>query len=140
MSEQLFQVGVKALVRDDQGRVLLVRETTHQSIYWDIAGGRMEPGEQLESALLRELSEEVGVQSIAAASQLTTVLSNKQVPTNHGNVALLLVVYEVKLNDGQRISPGELGLETAWQSPTEAAKLLADKYPGQFCEQVSGLV
>ena len=54
MAEQLFQVGVKALVRDETGQILLVRETTHEQSYWDIPGGRMEPGEDLLQTLERE--------------------------------------------------------------------------------------
>lgn len=139
MSEQLFHVGVKALVRDDRGRVLLVRETTHEHTYWDIPGGHAEPGEQLEETLLRELREEVGVELATITRQLTAVMSRKRISTDQGEVALLLVVYEVELDRGQFVQPGEVGLEVDWQVPGDAAKVLADKYPIEFCEQVSTL-
>ena len=139
MAEQLFQVGVKALVRDETGRILLVRETAYEQSYWDIPGGRMEPGEDLLQTLVRELSEEIQVSGLASARQLLTVRSNKQIVTEQGTISLLLVVYEVKHNSGQKPIPGEDGLLLEWKNTAEAALLLADKYPMEFCEMIGGL-
>lgn len=139
MAEQLFQVGVKALVRDETGQILLVRETTHEQSYWDIPGGRMEPGEDLLQTLERELYEEIRVSEVSGARQLLTVRSNKQISTENGPVALLLVVYEVKLNRGAEPIPGENGLLLDWKSMAEAAMLLTDKYPPEFCRMIAGL-
>jgi len=139
MAEQLFQVGVKALVRDAEGRVLLVCETAHDYSYWDVPGGRMEPGEDLLATLTRELHEEIKVDDIDEARQFMTVLSNKQIQTESGPVALLLIIYEVKLNRGQKPIPGEEGLSLVWHNPREAASLLAEKYPEEFCRTVAVL-
>jgi ADP-ribose pyrophosphatase YjhB (NUDIX family) len=43
---------VGAVVRDDRGRVALVR--THWSDSWVVPGGRVEPGESLREAVVRE--------------------------------------------------------------------------------------
>ena len=59
-------VVVAALVRD--GRVLLVHRTPHRHAYpgvWDLPGGHVEPG---ETALTRELREELGVQTAPGAA------------------------------------------------------------------------
>lgn len=50
---------VFALVRDEFGRVLLVRRA--DSGNWEAPGGRVDPGESAINALLREVHEESGV-------------------------------------------------------------------------------
>jgi 8-oxo-dGTP pyrophosphatase MutT (NUDIX family) len=47
-----------ALIRDEQGRVLLVRPTYEDT--WELPGGSVEPGESPLSACRRELREEIG--------------------------------------------------------------------------------
>jgi 8-oxo-dGTP diphosphatase len=53
---------VGALVHDTAGRLLLIRRghAPHAGL-WSLPGGRVEPGETLAEAALRELMEEVGV-------------------------------------------------------------------------------
>ena len=63
MTEQLFQIGIKAIIRNDENQILLLKNKD----YWDIPGGRMDQGEDIEAALLRELNEEIGVDRVKAA-------------------------------------------------------------------------
>src|SRR5689334_14271890 len=56
-----FVVGVSALIRDEQGRILLLRHTYRGSNPWGLPGGGLKPGESLERCLLRELGEETGL-------------------------------------------------------------------------------
>ncbi|MEV0973790.1 NUDIX hydrolase [Microtetraspora glauca] len=48
-----------ALIRDEAGRVLLVRPTYKGT--WDIPGGSLEPGESPRAACVRELDEELAI-------------------------------------------------------------------------------
>ena len=48
-----------AIVRNDVGRVLLVRRTDDG--YWELPGGRVEVGESASAAVIREVDEEAGV-------------------------------------------------------------------------------
>lgn len=139
MAEQLFQIGVKALVRGEEGKILLVHEAKHGESWWDIPGGRMEPGEDLLQTLQRELHEEISVTEIASAKLSSVQKANKQIETENGPVDLVLVIYEVKLNSGQKPIPGEEGLELGWYEPARAAELLANKYPLDYQQEVAGL-
>jgi mutator protein MutT len=60
-----------ALVQD--GKVLLGLRAAHKSLAgrWDVPGGHVEAGENLEDALRRELAEELGI--VVLCSRLHTV-------------------------------------------------------------------
>jgi 8-oxo-dGTP diphosphatase len=53
---------VAALVRDAGGRILLSQRRADQSLplHWEFPGGKIEPGEAPEAALIREVHEELG--------------------------------------------------------------------------------
>jgi 8-oxo-dGTP diphosphatase len=55
-----FLVGVMALIVDDSGRVLLVRNTYDPRHNWSLPGGWMGRNEQPEACIQRELLEETG--------------------------------------------------------------------------------
>ena len=53
---------VGALVYDDRRRLLLIRRGRPPGVgLWSIPGGRVEPGETDEQAVIRELAEETGL-------------------------------------------------------------------------------
>jgi 8-oxo-dGTP diphosphatase len=53
---------VGAVVQDDAGRLLLIRRGHEPSRgLWSLPGGRVEPGESLEAAVVREVREETGL-------------------------------------------------------------------------------
>lgn len=52
-----YRISVKAIVKDNTGRVLLGREKDGS---WELPGGGMEHGESPKEALAREVTEETG--------------------------------------------------------------------------------
>ncbi len=56
-----YVVGVSGLIRDDAGRILLLRHTYRGKLPWGLPGGGLKPGESLEECLIREVSEETGM-------------------------------------------------------------------------------
>jgi 8-oxo-dGTP diphosphatase len=65
-----LQVGVKTLIRNGSGKYLLLQRSkildSEAEPLWDIPGGRIDSGEPLLEALQRELSEEIGADSLPA--------------------------------------------------------------------------
>ncbi|MEK7521714.1 MAG: NUDIX hydrolase [Patescibacteria group bacterium] len=60
---QIIEVG-KAAIINEAGQVLLVQRAADDSwspSHWEIPGGKAEPGENLETALIRETQEETGL-------------------------------------------------------------------------------
>ena len=64
-------VAVSALVRNRSGKVLLMR---HPVRGWEFPGGQVEPGEDLITALRREVKEETGI--AIAVRRLACINSN----------------------------------------------------------------
>lgn len=56
--DYLFRVALKAVVINNENKILLVKETGRD--WWDIPGGGLDHGESIKEGLARELLEEVG--------------------------------------------------------------------------------
>jgi ADP-ribose pyrophosphatase YjhB (NUDIX family) len=55
----IVRIGVAAIVRRDDGQILLERRS--DCGWWGLPGGRVEPGESITEAALREVFEETGL-------------------------------------------------------------------------------
>jgi 8-oxo-dGTP diphosphatase len=65
---------VAAAVIEHDGRLLVTKRLkgTHLEGYWEFPGGKCDPGERLETCLVRELREELAVSATIGAEILTT--------------------------------------------------------------------
>jgi 8-oxo-dGTP diphosphatase len=61
------------VIRDARGRILLARRTEGRDLagLWEFPGGKHEPGESAEDALVRELHEELGIDVELGAPLIT---------------------------------------------------------------------
>lgn len=69
MLETKLQVGVKVLLKNKEGKFLLVHRSRNKypekENPWDIVGGRINPGETLINNLAREVKEEIGLNLVS---------------------------------------------------------------------------
>ena len=64
MTGKPFALSVKVIILDGEGRCLLLRRSLKSKGNpgkWDFPGGKADPGESFEDALLREVEEETGL-------------------------------------------------------------------------------
>jgi 8-oxo-dGTP pyrophosphatase MutT (NUDIX family) len=143
MAEQLFQIGIKGLIQDIEGKILLLKipKWGQNPEHWDMPGGRMDPGETFLQTLQRELKEEINLNYVGIPQHLMTVLSAITIPVGDVRVPLVLMAYKVELPSGAQITldPNGPEQEYAWFEPTMAAKHLGIKYSPEFCEMVATL-
>lgn len=134
MAEQIFQIGVKALVRNAEGAILIVghRSTHGARLHVDLPGGRMEAGETFADTLRRELQEELSITVFEQKELVGVVQANISITVGETQVPLVLVVYAIELPPATHLHPGGGEELFDWVAPQRAAELLAAKYPPSF--------
>lgn len=132
------QVAAKAVIVDDQGRVLLVREASTGKNntkvgFWGIVGGRLDPGESFENGLRREVQEETGLEVEIGAP----LYVGEWQPVIHGVSHHIIAIF-VRCT----VVKGTLSLSSEhdgyiWIDPTERNKYRIKNYD---CYAVDALV
>jgi 8-oxo-dGTP diphosphatase len=104
-------VSAGALI-DPDGRVLLAQRPEGKSMagLWEFPGGKVEPGETPEAALIRELHEELGIDTWASCLAPLTFASHSY-PEFH----LLMPLFACRKWQG--IVQGREGQRLAWVKP-----------------------
>ena len=127
---------VAGVITDARGRYLLNRREGNRDLVglWEFPGGKREPGESSEAALVRELREELGIEAEVGACLI-------QVPQNYPDKTLVLEVRRVSVANGSR-PRGHEGQAITWVAaeklsrysmppadlPVVAALLQPDRY------------
>lgn len=127
-------VCVGALVWGPGERVLIVRTTKWRGL-WGVPGGKVEWGETLEEAVMRELREETGLilTDVRYAQTQEAVLS----PEFHQPAHLLLVDFFAR-TDTEAVMPNEEIEEWAWVPLAEAATSLLNTYTRTLVDLARG--
>ena len=74
-------LGVRGIVLDEAGRVLLVRHTYSRG--WHLPGGGVEHGENAFDALIREMAEEGGVEPVSAPQLIGFYSNHRSFKNDH---------------------------------------------------------
>ena len=111
--KKLVLVVACALV-DPDGRVLIAQRPQGKALagLWEFPGGKVEPGEQPEVALIRELQEELGIDVTQACLAPMTFASHA-----YEDFHLLMPLFACRKWEGTP-QPKE-GQTLAWVRPTE---------------------
>ena len=155
-----FHLGIKAIVRNEAGKVLLLQVRPEElagysgPAYWDIPGGRIqwdsvvrdEGTDQINwpdtvlKTLEREVKEETGLTGIVAVRPFSFVISNVSYPVESGEiVGLLLRSYICNIQEIGEITLSQEHIDYKWFEPSEASELLKKKFPNEFCEAIADL-
>jgi mutator protein MutT len=108
------RVEVVAAVIERDGLLLITRRRagTHLSGLWEFPGGKPEPGERLEDALVREITEELGA-LVSVGDPIETV--DWQYPDKR----VSLTFFRCALSGEPRPLEGQ---EMAWVKPSELSR------------------
>lgn len=108
---KIVLVSAVALI-DSDGRVLLAQRPEGKSLagMWEFPGGKVEPGETPEAALIRELKEELGIDTHASCLAPLTFASH-----SYADFHLLMPLFACRKWQG--VPHGHEGQALAWVRP-----------------------
>ena len=106
-------VSAAALI-DPDGRVLLAQRPEGKSLagLWEFPGGKVEPGESPEAALIRELKEEIGIDTWKSCLAPLTFASHA-----YDDFHLLMPLFVCRRWEG--IATPREGQKLAWVRPAQ---------------------
>ncbi|NEP14019.1 MAG: NUDIX domain-containing protein [Symploca sp. SIO2C1] len=130
MQKQFPLTTVGALVVNSRGQVLIVKTTKWKGA-WGVPGGKVEWGETLEGALIREFHEEVGIELTQVRFGLVqeAVLDSQFVKEAH----FILVNYYA-FSATETITPNEEIEEWVWVKPQQALDYPLNTYTSVLIE------
>ena len=111
---------VGAIIKDETGRLLLIlRAHEPGKGLWSIPGGRIEPGETDQQAVVREVLEETGLRVACGA-----LLGSVERPGPPG--AVIDIRDYLTVVTGGAVAAGDDAADARWVTAAEAAALDAD--------------
>lgn len=120
MSEINLQVGVKVVLKNKEGKFLLVRRNPEKYVdangNWDIVGGRITPGTKLIENLKREVEEETQLEII---SEPKLLYAQDIIPNSERHIVRLSYLGNT---EGEPVLDFSENLEYKWLSVDEIKK------------------
>ena len=109
-------VTARAVILNDQGQMLIVRRSSTDPLHpgtWDIPGGRVEHGEDIKMAAVRETQEEVGLALLEPVLLFAT-------SDMRGDVSKSWLFYKSNLDpENGEVQLGDEHDEYKWIRPSE---------------------
>jgi 8-oxo-dGTP pyrophosphatase MutT (NUDIX family) len=104
---------VRLVVRDDEGRVLLLRRasTAYAEGDWSLPGGKVDYGDTVEKAARRELREETALE----CDDLRFLFIQDSLPLQPGGMHCINIYFEGQARGDLRLNPESSGV--AWIRP-----------------------
>lgn len=110
-----------ALLHDENGNILLVKNVKGDSFYWSPPGGAVEEGETLEQAVIREVREETGLES-----KVTGMHSVREVFFSEKGHHALIITFFVQIIGGRIdiMDPDKEVIDVRWVDYQTAKELM----------------
>ncbi len=124
----LVVVAAAVIERDDRFLLTRRQEGVHLEGCWEFPGGKCEPGETLAACLVRELREELGVESSIGAELLVTM---------HAYADRRVELHFFRCDVGGAPAP-QLGQEMRWVARHELAALELPPADAELIRILSG--
>ena len=122
---KLIMTGARGVVRDPQGRILLIRRRDNGR--WAMPAGSQELGESILDCLKREVKEETGLDVLSATP--IAIYSNLSIVTAYGDpYQLLLVEFLVDEWSGSLVTETDETVDACFFHIDAPPKELADHY------------
>lgn len=127
--ESVIVVALKAVIVN-QGKILILKRSSADEVgadQWETVGGKLEFGEGLETALIREVKEETGIDvNVERLLYAVTFLT-------HPHRQIVLLSYLCKANQSNVILSSEHS-DYKWANKAELHKLLPQPIIDEFCK------
>jgi 8-oxo-dGTP pyrophosphatase MutT (NUDIX family) len=142
MKEDLFHYGVKAIIQNEAGDVLLLRygaakpDLVHR---WDLPGGRIDRGETREQALKRELCEELGIHDVTIDKHCFIAQAPSRIKLETYDVGLLMSFFRCSLMPHHTIVLSHEHEHYEWVEPIEAVERLKHFFPHELLSLLQDL-
>lgn len=122
--KKTLRLSVKVVVRDESGRWLLLKRSmtsAGNAGKWEFPGGKIDPGEGLDEALLREVAEETG---LTISIQRVAGTAESEAPT----AKVVYLILEGRVESGQVCLSSEHD-DYLWVDPRKFPSIdLADQF------------
>jgi 8-oxo-dGTP pyrophosphatase MutT (NUDIX family) len=112
-TDYLYRISIKGLIRNQNGEVLVVKETGRDR--WDLPGGGMDHNESIKLAIARELKEEVNLDGDFTYKVISVDDPAYLEALDFWQVRL---IFEVTPADQAKFSAGEDGDQVAFMDPS----------------------
>lgn len=135
-----FYLGAKALIFNSDNKVLLLeREHPVKGLSWDLPGGRVHKNESIKDTLLRELQEEVGLDTICEFRPFGMFLTNIRIPIQEEDVGLIFSIFKCQILEIFHPVLSEEHINFEWMKPLQAAEKLGKNYSQEFLEKLANI-
>lgn len=134
MADKMY-AGVKALIRDESGRLLTVQVPVGEEIFYSLPGGRLEYGEEPEDALRRKVMAET---SLNITPEIPLGMYHFYIGPESDGEEVVLTVWEVEWNGNVSTDTKHAeddGIKNfEWVEPTEFGELKAEESLKEFVQ------
>jgi len=113
----LLLPGAGAIIRDDEGRVLLIYRGDGRG--WSLPGGMMEPGERIADCIVREVREETGleVEPVRIVGVYSDPAYTHITYPNGDEVHFVSTTFECRIVGGKLRADGDESLDVRYFPP-----------------------